>query len=56
MEDSHNAGDYVIINNDKLVSKNCLTFNHNTEHCRVIYQFYNKFLQSIESPSVRGKI
>ena len=42
--------------NDKLVGKNCLTFIHNTEHGTVRYKFYNKFIQSIESPSVRGKI
>lgn len=56
MEDSNNDGDYIILNNDKLVGKSCLTFNHKTEHCRIRYKFYNKFLQSIESPSVRGKI
>ena len=56
MEGSNNDGDYVIMDNDKLVGKNCLTFIHNTEHGKVRYKFYNKFVQSIESPSVRGKI
>ena len=27
-----------------------------TKHDTVRYKFYNKFIQSIESPSVRGKI
>ena len=56
MEGSNNYGDYRIMDNDKLVGKNCLTIIHNTEHGRVRYKFYNKFVQSIESPSVRGKI
>ncbi|KAK8838418.1 hypothetical protein M9Y10_033047 [Tritrichomonas musculus] len=56
MEGYNDTGDYIIMDNDKLVGKNCLTFIHNTEHGRVRYKFYNKFVQSIESPSVRGKI
>ena len=56
MEGSNASGDYVIMDNDKFVGKNCLTFIHNTEHGAVRYKFYNKFVQSIESPSVRGKI
>ena len=44
------------MDNVKLVSKNRLTFFHNTEHSRVRYKFYNKFIQSIENPSVKGKI
>ena len=56
MEGNTINGNYVIMDNDKLVGKNCLTFLHNTEHGRVRYKFYNKFVQSIESPSVRGKI
>ena len=56
MEGSNTSGDYVIMDNDKLVGKNCLTFIHNTENGVVRYKFYNKFIQSIESPSVRGKI
>ena len=31
-------------------------FINNTEHSAVRYRFYNNFIQSIESPSVRGKI
>ena len=56
MEGYNTTGDYIIMDNNKLVGKNCLTFLHNTEHGRVRYKFYNKFIQSIESPSVRGKI
>ena len=49
-------GLYIIIDNDTLVGKNCLTFIHNTEHCRVLYKFYNKWVQSIISPVVWSKI
>lgn len=56
MEGSNNDEDYAIIDNDKLVGKNCLILIHNIEHGRVRYKFNNTFIQSIESPSVKGKI
>lgn len=44
------------MDNDKLVGKNWITFFHNTEYYRIRYNFYNKFIQSMESTSLRGKI
>lgn len=35
-------GDYIIMDNDKLVGNNCITFIYNTEKGRVKYKFYNK--------------
>ncbi|KAK8836650.1 hypothetical protein M9Y10_037586 [Tritrichomonas musculus] len=46
----------VIISNSRYVSNNCLTFLRNTEIGLIRYKFYNKFVQSMESPSVRNKI
>lgn len=39
MEGSNNDGDFIIIDNDKLVDKNCITFIHNIEKGRVKYKF-----------------
>ena len=44
------------MDNDKQVGKNCLTFIHNKKCGKIRFKLYNKFIQSIESPSVRGKI
>ena len=46
----------VIINNSQLVSNNCLTFISSSTTGTIRYKFYNKFVQSMESPSVRNKI
>ena len=46
----------VIINNSHLVSNNCLTFIRSSPIGTIRYKFYNKFIQSMESPSVRSKI
>jgi hypothetical protein len=46
----------TILDNDKLVSRNCLTFIRETDNGTVRYKFYNKFVQSMESPSVRRNI
>ena len=56
IEGNNNDGDYIIIDNDKVIRKNCLKFVLNTDCGRVLYKFYNKFVQSIENLSVRGKI
>ena len=53
-ENPHNNP--VIIDNSKYVSNNCLTFINNTSTGTIRYKFYNKFVQSMESPSVRNKI
>lgn len=49
MEVTDNQGNHIIIDNDKLVGKNCLTFIHNTKHGEVCYKFYKKFVQSIKN-------
>ena len=47
IERTNNDGDYVIMDGDKLVGKNCLTFIYYTKHGAVRYKFYNKFVQLI---------
>ena len=54
MDEGNTSGDYVIMDNDKLVSKNYLTIIHNTNNDRVYYKFYAKLVQSIDSPIVRS--
>lgn len=46
----------TILDNDNLVGGNCLTFISKSIYGTVRYKFYNKFVQSLESPSVRGKV
>ena len=46
----------TILNNNNLVGRNCLTFITSSIYGNVRYKFYNKFVPSIESPSVRGKV
>jgi hypothetical protein len=46
----------TIMDNNKMVGRNCLTFLRNTENGTVRYKVYNKFVQSAESPSVRGTV
>ena len=55
---STNAEDYTpyhILSNDNAVSKNCLTILQE-DLVRVRYKFYNKFVQMVESPSVRNAV
>ena len=47
MEGSNNDGDYVIMDNDKLVGKNCLTFIHNTELSNVLIKFIDSMVYFI---------
>ena len=56
MEGSNTIENYIIMDNDKLVGKNCLTFIHNTKHGVVRYKFNNQFMQSIKNLNVRVKI
>ena len=46
----------TILDNNQHVSRNCLTFITKTDVGTTRYKIYNKFVQSMESPSVRGKI
>jgi hypothetical protein len=46
----------ILANNNK-VSRNCLSFiSDDRDGGSVRYKFYNKFVQFMESPSVRGKV
>lgn len=47
---------YLILNNDKDVSRNCLTFTTHDRGNKIRYKYYNKFVQSMESPSVRSSV
>jgi hypothetical protein len=49
-------GTAYIIDKNRLASRNCLTFVRGTDNGTVRYKLYNKFVQSMESPSVRGKV
>ena len=54
---SETEGDATIISNNNTVGRNCLTFIKTIPNNGTIrYKFYNKFVQSMESPSVRSKI
>ena len=56
-ENTYNDSDTTIIANSNTVSKNCLTFIKTVEGNGTIrYKFYNKFVQSMESPSVRNRV
>lgn len=46
----------TILDNSQTVSNNCLTFINTADIGTIRYKFYNKFVQSMESPSVRGKV
>ncbi|KAK8889872.1 hypothetical protein M9Y10_034626 [Tritrichomonas musculus] len=46
----------TIIDNNNSVGANCLTFITNSSFGAVRYKFYNKFVQSKESPRVRGRV
>ncbi|KAK8837707.1 hypothetical protein M9Y10_036247 [Tritrichomonas musculus] len=56
IEDINLQDTCTILSNDCFVGKNCLTFISKSTFGTVRYKFYNKFVQSIESPSVRGKV
>jgi hypothetical protein len=46
----------TILDNDDYVGRNCLTFITSTANGRIRYKFYNKFVQCVESPSVRTAV
>jgi hypothetical protein len=46
----------TIMDNNSIVGRNCLTFMRNTGNGDIRYKFYNKFVQSVESPSVRRAV
>ena len=53
---SSNLAEHTILDNDYKISKNCLTFIKHTNNGDIRYKFYNKFVQSLESPSVKDLV
>ena len=56
MQHSYDLATHTILDNDFKISKNCLTFIKHTNDDDNRYIFYNKFVQSLESPSVRDLV
>ena len=56
MQHSYDLATHTILDNDFKISKNCLTFMKHTNNGDIRYKFYNKFVQSLESPSVRDLV
>ena len=56
MQQSYDLATHTILDNDFKISKNCLTFIKHTNNGDIRYKFYNKFVQSLESSSVRDLV
>ena len=56
IQGSNDFATHTILDNDYKISKNCLTFIKHTNNGDIRYKFYNKFIQSLESPSVRDLV
>ena len=56
MQQSYDLATHTILDNDFKISKNCLTFIKHTNNGDIRYKFYNKFVQSLESPPVRDLV
>ena len=56
MQESFDLATHTILDNDFKISKNCLTFIKHTNNGDIRYKFYNKFVQSLESPSVKDLV
>ena len=56
MQHSYDLATHTILDNDFKISRNCLTFIKHTNNGDIRYIFYNKFVQSLESPSVRDLV
>ena len=56
MQHSYDLATHTILDNDFKISKNCLTFIKHTNNGDIRCKFYNKFVQSLESPSVRDLV
>ena len=56
MQESYVLATHTILDNDFKISRNCLTFNKHTNNGDIRYKLYNKFVQSLESPSVRDLV
>ena len=56
MQGSNNLATHTILDNDLKLSRNCLTFIKHTNNGDIRYKFYNEFVQSLESPSVKDLV
>ena len=56
MQESYVLATHTILDNDFKIYRNCLTFNKHTNNGDIRYKLYNKFVQSLESPSVRDLV
>ena len=56
MQGSYDLATHTILDNDFKISRNCLTFIKHTNNGDIRYKFYNKFVQSLESPSVKDLV
>ena len=56
MQLSYDLATHTILDNDFEISRNCLTFIKHTNNGDIRYKFYNKFVQILESPSVRDLV
>ena len=56
MQQSYDLATHTILDNDFKISKNCLTFIKHTNNGDIRYKFYIKFVQCLESPSVRDLV
>ena len=56
MQESFDLATHTILDNDFKISKNCLAFIKHTNNGDIRYKFYNKFVQSLESPSVKDLV
>ena len=56
MQQSYDLATHTIFDNEFKISRNCLTFIKHTNNGDIRYKFYNKFVQSLESPSVKDLV
>ena len=56
MQGSDDSATHTVLDNDYKISRNCLTFKNHTNNGDIRFKFYNKFIQSLESPSVRDLV
>ena len=56
MQQSYDLATNTILDNDFKISRNCLTFIKHINNGDIRYKFYNKFVQSLESPSVKDSV
>ena len=56
MQESYDLATHTILDIGLKISRNCLTFFKHNNNGVIRYKFYKKFVQSLESPSVRDLV